>query len=83
MNFKTVNCEDGEAVQLQADLSASEVDRVGSGVLAVAHDSDTTQAEYERRITNVSGPENADFEIPDNIVIVEMSRGEIDYLVRV
>ncbi|MHC3380229.1 hypothetical protein [Haloarcula sp. H-GB5] len=82
-NYKTTNCSNGDSIELQNDLSATEVEALGSDILAVVHDADATQTTYERRNKRDRGPKNTDLNIPDSAVIVQMSQSGIDILVEV
>jgi hypothetical protein len=81
MNFKTTNCGDGDSIELQNDLSASEVEPLGSGVLAVVHNTGATQTTYERRIERDTNPKHADRTVPDGAIVVELRHDQIDFLV--
>ena len=81
MNYKTTNCGDGGSIDLQSDLSPSEVEALGSDVLAVVHDTDATQTTYERQIKRDASPEQTDLTVPDGAVVVELRGSQVDYLV--
>jgi len=78
--YKIANCKDGESIELQDGLRADEVTAFGPDVLGVVHDTDATQATYERHIARERGPRNIEIEIPDSAVVVELGVSGIHYL---
>lgn len=74
MIYKRTRIERGESIELQEDLTASDVAATSVDYIAVLHDESATQTEYTRHRESESGSE-----IPDDAVVLEL--GEIvDYI---
>lgn len=84
MNYRTVNLGDGDEIQLQADLQASQVAALSPETLAVANDTNATQATYRRVNHNIPGAGNVDgVTVPDGAICLELDSGQVQYLVEV